>query len=72
MKKPHELITTGTAAFTGLPCATVYDFLRALPGVHDLLVTVARGLLRDLAPAQGCQDHTPSSSAFVSHAMRHN
>ena len=63
MKKPHELVTTGTAAFAGLPCAMVYDFLRALPGVHDLLVTVACGLLRDLAPAKGRQDHTPSPSA---------
>ena len=34
--------------------------LRALPGVHDFLVTVARGSSSArLAPAQGCQDHTP-------------
>ena len=33
--------------------------LRALPGVHDFLVTVARGSSSArLAPAQGCQDHT--------------
>ena len=49
---------------SGLPCATGYDFLRALPGVHDLLVTVARrSSSARLAPAQGCQDHTPSPSA---------
>ena len=39
--------------------------LRALLGVRDLLVTVAcrdRGLA-GLAPAQGCQDPTPSQSA---------
>src|SRR5579864_3083659 len=43
-------------------------FLRALPGVHDLLVTVASRdhHLAGLAPAQGCQDHTPSPSASVS------
>ena len=43
----------------------VYDFVRALPGVHDLLVTVACGSSSaDLAPAQGCQDHTSSPSAL--------
>ena len=40
-----------------------------LPGVHDLLVTVARAmrkhLFADLAPAKGCQDHTSSPSASV-------
>jgi hypothetical protein len=39
-------------------------YLRALPGVHDLVVTVAcRSSPADLAPAQGRQDHTPSPSA---------
>jgi len=53
-----------SAETSGLPCATVYDFLRALPGVHDLLVTVAcRSSSPDLAPAQGRQDHTSSPSA---------
>jgi hypothetical protein len=34
--------------------------LRALPGVHDLLVTVAlRNVSQGLTPAQGRQDHTP-------------
>jgi len=38
--------------------------LRALPGVRDLIVTVACGhQSARLAPAQGCQDHTPSPSA---------
>jgi len=42
----------------------VYDLLRALPGVHDFLVTVAYGSSSaNLTPAQGCQDHTPSPSA---------
>ena len=52
----------GVAETPGIPCATVYGFLRALPGVHDLLVTVAaRSSPADLAPAKGCQDHTSSS-----------
>jgi hypothetical protein len=35
-----------------------------LPGVRDLIVTVARkASLARLAPAQGCQDHTLSPSA---------
>ena len=47
----------------GLPCANGFNgVLRALPGVHDLLVTVAgRSSPADLAPAKGCQDHTSSS-----------
>ncbi len=39
-------------------------YSRALPGVHDLVVTVAgESSLAHLAPAQGCQDHTTSPSA---------
>ena len=47
----------------GLPCANGFNgVLRDLPGVHDLLVTVAgRSSPADLAPAKGCQDHTSSS-----------
>jgi hypothetical protein len=42
----------------------VLTLLRALPGVRDLIVTVAsQDRLRDLAPAQGRQDHTTSPSA---------
>ncbi|SRR5579871_654937 len=42
----------------------VLTLLRALPGVHDLLVTVARrSLPASLTPAQGRQDHTASPSA---------
>ena len=47
--------------------------LRALPGVHDLLVTVAlRSSSRDLAPAQGCQNHTPLPSAKQRSSARTN
>src|SRR6516225_6825335 len=63
VRKAHELVTTGTAASPTFPARWCYGLLRALPGVHDLLVTVACGLLRDLAPAKGRQDHTPSPSA---------
>src|ERR1700740_553381 len=48
----------------------VYDLLRALPGVRDLIVTVARNRLAHLAPAQGCQDHTLSPSARTSLVSR--
>jgi hypothetical protein len=42
----------------------VNAYLRALPGVRDLIVTVARqSSSAHLAPAQGCQDHTISPSA---------
>src|SRR6185312_1281678 len=39
-----------------------------LPGVHDLLVTVAHAIAEkhlsaNLAPAKGCQNHTASPSA---------
>src|SRR5262249_21434479 len=50
----------------------VNGVVRALPGVHDLLVTVACGSSpADLAPAQGCQDHAPSQSAVMPLVSRH-
>jgi hypothetical protein len=43
----------------------VNAYFRTLPGVRDLIVTVAsQVILQGLAPAQGRQDHTISSSAF--------
>jgi hypothetical protein len=43
----------------------VNGVVRALPGVRDLIVTVARkSSLAHLAPAQGRQDHTPPPSAL--------
>ena len=44
-KKAHELVTTGSTETSGLPCAMVLTLLRALPGVHDLLVTVVRRII---------------------------
>jgi len=41
-RKTHELVTTGKPKSSDIPCAMVLTLLRALPGVHDLLVTVAR------------------------------
>jgi hypothetical protein len=42
LKEAHELKSPQVRrCVTGLPCAMVYDLLRALLGVHDLLVTVA-------------------------------
>src|SRR5215468_7668379 len=50
----------------------VNAYVRALPGVHDLLVTVAfRSSPEGLAPAQGRQDHTISPSAFMPLVARH-
>src|SRR6516225_2948868 len=41
-KKAYELVTTGSPKQSGIPCANGFNgVLRALPGVHDLLVTVA-------------------------------
>ena len=63
-KKAHELVTTGSTETSGLPCAMVLTLLRALPGVRDLIVTVAcKSSFANLAPAQGRQDHTTWPSA---------
>jgi hypothetical protein len=43
--KTQAAVTTGSAGSTDIPCAMVLTLLRALPGVHDLVVTVARGLV---------------------------
>ena len=45
--------------------------MRNLPGVRDLLVTVAcKSSLADLAPAQGRQNHATWSSASAPHVLR--
>jgi hypothetical protein len=36
-KKAHELVTTGRPRHPGIPCATVYDLLRALSGDRAFL-----------------------------------
>jgi hypothetical protein len=55
------------------PARWFTTYLRALSGVHDLLVTVAceGHRLAHLAPAQGYQDHTPSPSAFMPLVAQH-
>jgi len=55
--KPHH---------TTFPARWFYGFLRALPGVHDVLVTVIgamQSIVANLTPAKGRQNHTTSSSA---------
>ena len=56
-KKAYEQVTTGPPKQSGLPCAMVYDLFCALPGVHDLLATVARAMRkapdRELGTSQG-------------------
>src|SRR5579871_597945 len=53
-------VTTGEAGTPTFPARWFDRLLRALPGVHDLLVTVVRGSSSaSLTPAQGCQDHAP-------------
>src|SRR6185437_15204411 len=56
-KKAYEQVTTGPPTSSGLPCAMVYGLFCALPGVHDLLVTVARAIAerhhRELGTSQG-------------------
>ena len=50
------------AASTGIPCAMVLTLLRALPGVHDRLVTVACGIIiRKLSASPGA----PGSHDFA-------
>jgi hypothetical protein len=49
----------------------VNAYIRALPGVRDLIVTVAcKSSFANLAPAQGRQDHTISSSAIAALVAR--
>ena len=59
-RKHTSVVTTGEAETSAFPAQWLTAYLRALPGVHDLLVTVAREVVdfTRLAPAQGCQDHT--------------
>jgi hypothetical protein len=48
-----------------------YGLLRALPGVHDFLVTVTCGSSpASLAPAKGRQNHTTSPYATVATRLR--
>jgi hypothetical protein len=65
----------GTHVTTGTPTSHRHSlrdgfngFLRDLPGVHDVLVTVIgamQSIVANLTPAKGRQDHTTSPSATV-------
>jgi hypothetical protein len=65
-KKAHELVTTGSTETSGLPCAMVLTLLRALPGVRDLIVTVAcETSSRKLSASPGAPGpHDLASRAF--------
>ena len=71
MKKGHELVTTGSAGTPDLPCAMVLRLLRALPGVHDILVTVVRKLVAcDLDASPGASGpHDLASRLFFRFAQ---
>jgi hypothetical protein len=67
LSKAHERSHYRYAETSDIPCATVYDLFRALPGVPGLIATVACGItFADLTPASGCQDHTILPSALAS------
>jgi hypothetical protein len=82
-RKHTSKVTTGESRHAAFPARWFYGFLRALPGVHDVLVTVACrsqrvrparadiALLTDLTPAKGRQDHTTSPSASTSLVWQH-
>ena len=55
-KKAYEQVTTGPPKQSGFPCTMVYGLFCALPGVHDLLVTVIGAMrkhCRQLDTSQG-------------------
>ena len=65
-KKHTSVVATGEAVSPAFPARWFYGFLRALPGVHDVLVTVIgamQSIVANLTPAKGRQDHTTSPSA---------
>ena len=74
-KKHTSIVTTGTPKRSDTPCANGFNgFLRDLPGVHDLSVTVIgamQSIVANLTPAKGRQDHTTSPSASTSLVWRH-
>src|SRR6516164_9284382 len=66
-KKHTSVVTTGSPKTIRHFLRDGFNgFLRALPGVHDVLVTVIgamQSILANLAPAKGRQNHTTSPSA---------
>jgi len=64
IKKHTSVVTTVTPVSPGIPCAMVYDLLRALPGDRAFLPpSLTRKIPANLTPASGRQDHTTSPSA---------
>jgi hypothetical protein len=65
-----SVVTTGSTEHDpAFPARWFYGFLRDLPGVHDVLVTVIgamQNIAANLTPAKGRQDHTTSPSALIS------
>jgi len=72
MQKAHKRIHHRSSRSIDIPCAMVLTGYVVLSPVSvTLLVTVAlRNVSQDLAPAQGCQDHTPLPSAATVHRLR--
>ena len=68
-KKHTSKVTTGSArSARHSPRDGFNGFLRALPGVRDVLVTVIgamQSIVANLAPAKGRQNHTTSPSAHT-------
>ena len=75
MKEAHKLKSPQVRRNKpALPARWFYGFLRDLPGVHDVLVTVIgamQSIVANLTPAKGRQDHTTSPSALMSLVWRH-
>ena len=65
-KEAHEQSHHRCCRQPAFPARWFYGLLRALPGVHDVLVTVIgamQSIVANLTPAKGRQDHTTSPSA---------
>ena len=59
VERAHERSHYRSVETPTFPAQRFTAYLRALPGVHDLVVTVVCGSPpAHLTPAQGCQDHT--------------
>jgi hypothetical protein len=70
-RKHTSVVTADEAETPTFPARWFYRLWRALPGVHDLVVTVvSRNVSRDLAPAQGCQNHTLLLYAHALHVRQ--
>ena len=61
-KEKQAAVTTGSADTSGLPCAMVLRFIRALPGERLSCPRRSRLVIGRLASAPRCQNHATSSS----------